>query len=194
MSARTIRTGLLAATAVALATLSLTACEEDEVPSEGAPAAPSEDQTADTDSESDEGSDAASNGRCAVSTTETTVEAVPRPINHLLVTVTNTGSENCDLIDYPALRFEGAPTIPPAYEDSIPQALVTLAPGESGYAGVTLSTAEGLDPYTSTSVEVSFHIDDTESTTASLPEGEVVIDESAMVTYWQQDMDTALLW
>ncbi|WP_290443884.1 hypothetical protein [Streptomyces sp. MP131-18] len=43
-------------------------------------------------------------------------------------------------------------------------------------------------------MEVSFHIDDTESVATPLPEDEVVIDESAMVTYWQQDMDTALLW
>ncbi|MGJ3560305.1 DUF4232 domain-containing protein [Streptomyces sp. INA 01156] len=82
-----------------------------------------------------------------------------RPLNHLLLTVTNTGSKNCDLIGYPAVRFGEAQSVPPAFEDSKPQAVVTLAPGESGYAGVLLSAADGSGShgYTTKSLQVFFN-------------------------------------
>ncbi|WP_030044550.1 DUF4232 domain-containing protein, partial [Streptomyces resistomycificus] len=81
--------------------------------------------------------------RCSGASTRTTATEVSRPLNHLLLTVTNTGSKNCDLVDYPAVRFGEAQSVPPAIEDSKPQAVVTLAPGESGYASVILAAADG---------------------------------------------------
>ncbi|MGP4109766.1 DUF4232 domain-containing protein [Streptomyces sp. 4N509B] len=245
MSARTIRTGLFAATAIALATLSLTACGGEDAQDEGASSTlagdtggsgESGEETGDGagDSEADsqgstesagasaagstgsqdatsqdsgsegsgpdEGTDASRNAPCTGSNTETTVTEVSRPLNHLLITVTNTGSESCDLLHYPILRFEDAQSVPPVFEDSMPQAVVTLAPDESGYAGVLLAAADGSgqNPVTATTLEVMFQNrdgdSDGESATPPLPEGGVSFDDTLTVTYWQRHMDDALTW
>ncbi|MGP3967239.1 DUF4232 domain-containing protein [Streptomyces sp. 6N223] len=230
MSARTTRTRLLAATAITIATLALTACNSDDgTQDEGASATltdnPSEGETTDGDQGADSatgsqgsagstgstgatdstgsqdsgsGNDTGSsrNAPCDGSNTETTATEVSRPVNHLLLTVTNTGPENCDLLNYPILRFEGAQSVPPVFEDSKPQAVVTLAPGESGYAGVLLASADGSgeNHYTAQTLEVFFHDGDAESAAPSLPEGGVSFDDTLTVTYWQQHMDDALTW
>ncbi|MFB7274975.1 DUF4232 domain-containing protein [Streptomyces sp. NPDC056244] len=132
---------------------------------------------------------------CSSTSTRTTATVVSRPLNHLLLTVTNTGSRNCDLIGYPAVRFEEAQSVPPAIEASKPQAVVTLPPGGSGYASVLLSAADGSgsNGYTANSLRVYF---DRSPGAAhpSLPSGGVYIDSSLRVSYWQSDMADALAW
>jgi hypothetical protein len=120
---------------------------------------------------------------------------VSRPLNHLLLTVTNTGSKNCNLIGYPAPRFGEAQAVPPVFEASKPQAVVTLAPGESGYASVLLSSADGSgsNGYTAKSLEVYFN-DGTTAARPSLPAKGVYVDDSLRVSYWQSTMDDALNW
>ncbi|MFJ6085699.1 DUF4232 domain-containing protein [Streptomyces sp. NPDC092369] len=133
---------------------------------------------------------------CSPSASRTTATAVSRPLNHLLLTVTNTGSKNCDLVYYPAVRFQDAQSVPPVIEDSQPQAVVTLAPGESGYAGVLLSAADGSgsNGYTAKSLAVYFNTDATAAAHPALPSKGVHIDDSIKVTYWQADMADALNW
>ncbi|GAB2894792.1 hypothetical protein GCM10027074_73200 [Streptomyces deserti] len=80
---------------------------------------------------------------CNGSHTTVTVQPVPRPLNHLLITVKNTGSKTCDLTYYPVLRFDEMRWVPQPVKESQPQAVTTLQPGESGYAGVLLSAADG---------------------------------------------------
>ncbi|MEW2253856.1 DUF4232 domain-containing protein [Streptomyces sp. NPDC047869] len=134
--------------------------------------------------------------RCSVSATRTTATVVSRPLNHLLLTVTNTGSKNCDLLHYPAVRFGEAQSVPAAYEDSKPQAVVTLAPGESGYAGVRLSAGDGSGShgYTTKSLEVYFDTSAKVAAHPALPAKGVYVDDSVQVTYWQSTMDDALNW
>ncbi|WP_332836383.1 DUF4232 domain-containing protein [Streptomyces odonnellii] len=118
-----------------------------------------------------------------------------RPLNHLLLTVTNTGSKNCHLVGYPAVRFGEAQSVPPVIEDSKPQAVVTLAPGESGYAGVLLSAADGSgsNGYTAKYLEVYFGKSPSPAR-PTLPKKGVYVDSSLSVTYWQADMADALTW
>lgn len=78
---------------------------------------------------------------CEGSNTRTVAAPLQRPLNHMLLTVTNTGNSTCYLYYYPALRFNDAQAVPPVLDDSQPQAVVTLDPGESGYASVSLSAA-----------------------------------------------------
>jgi hypothetical protein len=120
---------------------------------------------------------------------------VSRPLNHLLLTITNTGSKNCDLTGYPAVRFDQAQSVPPAFEDSKPQAVVTLAPGESGYASVLLSAADGSGSHghTAKSLAVSFG-GGASVARPSLPAKGVYIDDSIGVSYWQSTMADALAW
>jgi hypothetical protein len=138
---------------------------------------------------------------CEGSVTRTVAAPLTRPVNHLLLTVTNTGSKSCFLYGYPAVRFGEAQAVPPVIEDSQPQAVVTLGPGQSGYASVNLSSADGsgANGYTTKSLTVFFHgPSGNESTGASahpsLPAKGVYVDDSLKVTYWQQSMDDAISW
>ncbi|KND34586.1 DUF4232 domain-containing protein [Streptomyces acidiscabies] len=139
---------------------------------------------------------------CEGSNTKTVASPVNRPVNHMLLTVTNTGSKPCFLYYYPAVAFTGAQSVPPVIEDSQPQAVVTLEPGQSGYAGVALAATDGSASggRTVKSLAVSFYGRDMDggsvgtSAKPKLPAGGVYIDDSLQVTYWQQDMDDALMW
>ncbi|GHH70849.1 hypothetical protein GCM10018793_05540 [Streptomyces sulfonofaciens] len=119
----------------------------------------------------------------------------------MLLTVTNTGSRSCYLYGYPAVRFGEAQAVPPVIEDSKPQAVVTLKPGESGYASVTLSAADGsgTNSHNVTSLAVYFQGrsgNESVGTGAhpSLPAEGVYVDDSLRVTYWQQSLDDAIVW
>ncbi|MFJ8821469.1 DUF4232 domain-containing protein [Streptomyces sp. NPDC102467] len=151
------------------------------------------------------GSKPAASGKRAVcdgSNTRTTAAPVNRPVNHMLLTVTNTGTGLCDLYYYPAVKFSEAQSVPPVIEDSKPQAVVTLAPGESGYAGVALAATDGSgsNGYTAKSLSLYFadskgHADyNGRSAQPALPAKGVYLDDSIKVTYWQQSMDSALTW
>ncbi|MGI5376930.1 DUF4232 domain-containing protein [Streptomyces sp. CA-251387] len=133
---------------------------------------------------------------CSPSSTRTAATEVSRPLNHLLLTVTNTGSKNCDLTGYPVVRFGEAQSVPPAFEDSKPQAVVTLAPGESGYASVLLSAADGSgsNGYTAKSLTVHFDQGASAAANPSLPAKGVHVDDSIRVSYWQSTMADALAW
>ncbi|MHB9852730.1 DUF4232 domain-containing protein [Streptomyces krungchingensis] len=132
------------------------------------------------------------NAACNGSNTKTTATEVTRPLNHMLLTVTNTGSKNCDLTGYPIARFGEAQAVPPVAEETHPQAVVTLAPGESGYAGVRLSAADGSggNGYTAKTLVVGF--DKGASARPALPAKGVYVDDKLLLTYWQQSLDDAL--
>ncbi|MFG3134153.1 DUF4232 domain-containing protein [Streptomyces tendae] len=245
MSARRItRTRLFAATTVALAALSLTACEGDELTGSPAPestaSAPADGNSArpaggakgdtgetgstgskgsdssngsagngnasdsgsgsnsgsgagaDGGSDNSDGSDSDVPGECSASDVRITAANAPRPINHLLLTATNTGSKTCALPQYPAARFGEAQSVPPVAESSKPQSLTTLAPGESGYAGVRLSSGDGSgeNGYETNTLTIPF--EDGSIATVKLPAGGVYVDTALTVTYWQTDASNAL--
>lgn len=136
---------------------------------------------------------------CNGSNTAVTAQPVPRPLNHLLITVRNTGSKVCDLTYYPVLRFDEMQWVPRPIEASKPQAVVTLAPGESAYAGVLLSAADGSGDGGTTGhrLTVGFqgrtpNSDGGPAATPSLPAKGVYYDSSLTVTYWQQSKEDAL--
>ncbi|MGW6159351.1 DUF4232 domain-containing protein [Streptomyces sp. NPDC055144] len=226
---------LTAAATVALAALSLTACNNgDGVRDEGASQQPSKSAPADGDSGKDTsagsttgtstgtgtGSGATTKPKprpaptgknnpttstarvtCNGSTVKVTAQSVARPVNHMLLTVTNTGSKRCDLYGYPAVRFGEAQSVPPVIDDSQPQAVVSLPPGQSAYAGVALSGGDdggGSNGRTEKTLEVFFQGRNTNDggpgAKAALPAKGVYIDDSLKVTYWQQSMSDALAW
>ncbi|MEU8134268.1 DUF4232 domain-containing protein [Streptodolium elevatio] len=129
---------------------------------------------------------------CGGTNTKMTATVVARPLNHLLLTVTNTGSKNCDLVGYPAARFGEAQSVPPVDDTTKPQAVISLAPGESGYAGVRLSAGDGSgdNGYTTSTLEIPF--EDGSVANPSLPAAGVYVDTTLQVTYWQQTLDMAL--
>ncbi|MEW1658942.1 DUF4232 domain-containing protein [Streptomyces sp. NPDC093707] len=130
---------------------------------------------------------------CSAANTKITAAPVQRPLNYMLLTVTNTGSKLCDLNNYPIVKFEGAQSVPPVMEDSKPQAVTSLKPGERGYAGIILSAGDGSggEGYTARSLEIGFDGSD-RMARAALPAGGVHIDNSLRVTYWLSDASDAL--
>ncbi|MGW1879414.1 DUF4232 domain-containing protein [Streptomyces sp. NPDC001975] len=138
---------------------------------------------------------------CNGSNSTVTVQPLSRPLNHMLITVKNTGSRTCYLTYYPVLRFDEMQWVPQPAEETHPQAVTTLAPGESGYAGVLLSAADGSGDggTTGRKLVVAFqgmspNSSGGASATPSLPAKGVYYDSSLRVTYWQQDRNDALNW
>ncbi|WMI58030.1 DUF4232 domain-containing protein [Streptomyces rochei] len=247
MSTRTARrTRLLAATTVALAALSLTACESGDgsdtgaaAPSSSAPAGGSSEQPpaggkesgnateangskgtngsagasgakdssgADSSGSGSSGSSGSAGkstggtgdddsdlpGKCSATDVKITATKVTRPLNHLLLTATNTGSKTCMLPPYPAARFGEAQSVPPVAQATKPQSLTGVEPGKSGYAGVLLSSGDGSgeNGYETDTLTIPF--EDGSIATVTLPAGGVYVDTALTVTYWQTDMDAAL--
>ncbi|AQU67167.1 DUF4232 domain-containing protein [Streptomyces niveus] len=134
---------------------------------------------------------------CTGSNTKVTVTEVTRPINHLLVTATNTGSGNCHAYYAPLLGFDDAQSVTQINEDSRPQAVVTLAPGESAYASIALG-GDGSPDIAAYKLGVHFAGRDNQGSVGSaanltLPEG-TMISDSTSVSYWQSTMADALVW
>jgi hypothetical protein len=139
---------------------------------------------------------------CAVTHLKGTVTSLTRPINHVLLTVTNTGTTACNLYYFPDLRLDAdQQSVTQAVEDSKPQAVVTIAPGESAYAAIGTSAADGSGstPQLEKQVEVLLETRDQSgslpgSMTLPLPAGTYVDMDKAFVTYWQSDLQSAIAW
>ena len=136
---------------------------------------------------------------CSGANTKVTAQTVSRPINHMLLTVTNTGTKTCDLYYYPAVNFDDAQSVPPVIKESQPQAVTTLTPGQSGYAGVALAGGDdgsGTNGRTAKSLSVYFFDRDNNSispaATPALPAKGVYVDDSLRVSYWVSDVEGAL--
>ncbi|GGP95657.1 DUF4232 domain-containing protein [Streptomyces roseolilacinus] len=138
---------------------------------------------------------------CTSANTKLTVKAVPRPLNHMLLTMTNTGSRPCNACLHPYLQFGQAQAVSRVVEDSKPQTVVTIEPGRSAYAGVLTSSADGsgTDGYSTKDLHVSFQGRDGESGATGpavhVPLGKsVYVDNTLAVTHWQSTSADALDW
>ncbi|MDQ0795753.1 DUF4232 domain-containing protein [Streptomyces sp. B1I3] len=135
---------------------------------------------------------------CDGGNSKLSIAPVARPVNHMLLTMTNTGSKSCNAYSYPFLKFGEAQSAPSTVEASKPQAVVTIAPGESAYAGVMTSSADGSGTggYSTRDLTVSFQGREGSGSTgpsATVPlSKDVYVDSTLAVTYWQTGMDDAL--
>ncbi|MBB5926868.1 DUF4232 domain-containing protein [Streptomyces echinatus] len=135
---------------------------------------------------------------CSTAHTRLTVTPVTRPVNHLLLKATNTGTQPCYAYGAPYLRAGADAQAAVAWNDStVPQAVVTLAPGESAYAGITTSTPEGSEGHTAKTLGVLFSNRAMNGSvgvekTLQLPAGGTYFNSAATVTYWQDNIDNAL--
>ncbi|MEV3931929.1 DUF4232 domain-containing protein [Streptomyces sp. NPDC049944] len=136
---------------------------------------------------------------CTGANTKLTMTAVQRPINHMLLTATNTGSKSCYAYAYPFLRFGEAQAVPQVTEDSRPQSVVVIAPGESAYTGVMTSSADGSGIGGYSTKDLGVHFQDAEGgstgTSVRVPlSKKVYVDSTLTVTYWQTERDDALMY
>ncbi|MFI1159263.1 DUF4232 domain-containing protein [Streptomyces sioyaensis] len=216
----TICTRTAIAAAALVAGLSLTACQNDDArsgaaASSGGPGAsasstatgggstPAPGKTASGGSQGTNGGNGGSgggsaSGACTNANTKVTVSKATRPLNHLVLTVTNTGSGTCDAFGAPALRFDDEQAAVQLDKDSRPHAVVTLAPGASAYASISLTGEPGGEANGRTAKKLSVLFTPSSGTGSvgspavlNLP-ADTFKDDSASVTYWQSDMQDAL--
>ncbi|WP_327710468.1 DUF4232 domain-containing protein [Streptomyces sp. NBC_00464] len=136
---------------------------------------------------------------CTGANTKLSITEVQRPANHMLLTMTNTGSKACNAYYYPYLQFGEAQSVPKTFDESKPQAVATINPGESAYTAVMTSSADGSgsNGYSTKDLKVSFQNRDGNSdgtgSSVSVPLSKsTYVDSSLTVTYWQMSMDEAL--
>ncbi|MER6142152.1 DUF4232 domain-containing protein [Streptomyces sparsogenes] len=132
-------------------------------------------------------------GPCDINKLSVGVKTVKRPLNYAVIEVNSHAGVDCNLVGYPILNFNDAQAPIPVNESTKPQAVVTLAPGETAYAGIRLSAADGSGKhgYKATSLKVYLQGSD-DSKPVELPGGSLYLDSTAQVTYWQSDLSNAL--
>ncbi|SOE71465.1 Protein of unknown function [Streptomyces sp. OV198] len=136
---------------------------------------------------------------CTTANTKLTVTEVSRPINHLLLKATNTGTKPCYAYSAPLLRAGADAQAPlPWADETTPQAVLVLEPGQSAYAGITTYSPDGEGGAKEKTLGVIFadkqgHGTNTEKT-LKLANGGVFFNSAATVTYWQDNAADALSW
>ncbi|MFI8521307.1 DUF4232 domain-containing protein [Streptomyces sp. NPDC085481] len=128
---------------------------------------------------------------CTAADTKVVVSKVSRPVNHLALTVTNTSGRPCNALGAPFVGFDDPQAPIRIIEDSKPQAVVTLLPGESAYASVVLTGEPGPDTNGHTVKKIRVYLTRESSTTVAAPSG-TFADDGAAVSYWQRDLEDAL--
>ena len=136
---------------------------------------------------------------CTTANTELTVTEVSRPINHLLLKATNTGTKPCYAYSAPFLRAGADAQAPlPWADETTPQAVLTLEPGQSAYAGITTYSPDGEGGSEEKTLGVFFTDRNgsaiNKEKTLKLPNGGVFFNSAATVTYWQDNPQDALSW
>ncbi|MGW8332623.1 DUF4232 domain-containing protein [Streptomyces sp. NPDC055808] len=138
---------------------------------------------------------------CTGANVKLTATPVSRPVNHILLTVTNTGKTLCSAYGAPSISFSKDAQSPIRIDrDTIPQAVVTLSPGASAYAMVrTQGEDDGHKAYDADHVTVYFHGRSGNESTgpsayAALSKSVAVVDSQAVATYWQSDLSTIEAW
>ena len=135
---------------------------------------------------------------CTTAHMKVTVSPVTRPINHLLLKATNTGTKACYAYGAPFLRAGADAQAPLAWdENSVPQSVVTLAPGKSAYAGISTYTPDGEGGYKARTLGVLFANRALNGSvgpekTLKLPHNGVYFNSAATVSYWQSSIGQAL--
>ncbi|MFF8897163.1 DUF4232 domain-containing protein [Streptomyces lydicus] len=138
---------------------------------------------------------------CTNARVKVTAIKINHPVNHMLLTATNTGSVPCYAYNAPYLRWDEGQAATAFLERSKPQAVITLAPGQSAYAGIMYRSADGSGSggHTARSLGVLFANRAGNGSTGpsvrfTLPKGGITTDSSAWVTYWQTSAQDALTW
>ncbi|MFF7816147.1 DUF4232 domain-containing protein [Streptomyces roseolus] len=128
---------------------------------------------------------------CTAADVKVVASKVSRPINHLALTITNTGGRTCHALNAPLVGFEHSQAPIAIVEDSKPHAVVTLAPGASGYASLILTGEPGGDTHGTTVRTIKVNLTADSMVTLKAPEG-TYVDDGAAVSYWQQELEDAL--
>ncbi|WP_189327521.1 DUF4232 domain-containing protein [Streptomyces flaveus] len=139
---------------------------------------------------------------CTTGSLKFAVKEVKSPINHVLITATNTGSKACSIYSYPALRLSDVQqSVTARIGQSKPQAVVTLDRGATAYAGLITASVDrnSQTKVTTSSIGLSLFGPDEGPTESGadlpVPGGSLYVElDNALVTYWQDNANDALAW
>ncbi|MFI8371668.1 DUF4232 domain-containing protein [Streptomyces sp. NPDC085466] len=138
-----------------------------------------------------DGDDAPASRPCTAADVKVVASKVARPINHLALTITNTGGRRCDAMGAPLVGFDHSQAPIRIVEESKPQAVVTLLPGESAYASLILTGEPGGDTHGMTIRTIKVNLTTDSMKTVTAPKG-TYVEDGAAVSYWQRELEDAL--
>ncbi|WP_327296023.1 MULTISPECIES: DUF4232 domain-containing protein [unclassified Streptomyces] len=113
----------------------------------------------------------------------------------VVLRATNASGSSCDLYGFPTVGYDGAQAAVGADEHSKPQAVVTLAPGQSGYAAISLPN--GAHKHREKALTVGLlgrdmgPIDGQATVMVTSGSG-IALSDSSTVSYWQSNEAAAL--
>ncbi|MGP3970064.1 DUF4232 domain-containing protein [Streptomyces sp. 6N223] len=120
------------------------------------------------------------------------------PVRHVLLTVINTGEEQCAVYHYPYVQLGAdAQTTAPVIEESDPEEFVSLAPGEQAHAAL-LVAGGAMDEYEADFITLDLQGREPgsnagEPVTVEVPGVEALFaDDGQCVTYWTTASGLAL--
>ncbi|MFE2181213.1 DUF4232 domain-containing protein [Streptomyces sp. NPDC059455] len=127
-------------------------------------------------------------GKVAVSLQETGGSA---PV--ILLKATNNGSARCDLYGYPFVGFPDAQSSIPAGGRK-PQSVVSLEPGQSAYAALSLAEGDGGDMHREKQLTIELADQNPQGTgeTAKINapgDASLAISDNSTVTYWNDTIE-----
>lgn len=137
---------------------------------------------------------------CSTDMLKLTIQPLHEPVNHVMISATNTSKLPCHLNKYPLLRtYQSQPSPIGAAEASKPASAILLAPGATAYAGLMTSAGDGsgsngknvaalilqLQPGSAGSGGVG------RPASVPMPPGATYVDSAAVVTYWESDIQSA---
>lgn len=127
------------------------------------------------------------------------IDPLREPINHVLITATNTSKLPCHLNKYPMLRTLLSQTaIVKAVEATKPAGPILLAPGATAYAGIMTSSADGSGVAGRNVLSLELQLQPGSGTggvgrpvSVPMPTSAQYVDSTAVVTYWESDLQSA---
>lgn len=135
---------------------------------------------------------------CTVGNSKIQASKVTRPVNHLLLTLTNASGSTCYAYGAPYVGFDDEQSTVAIIEESQPQAVVSVPPGGHAYA-VVATSGDGAHGRKVSQMRLSMMGRGMNgsvggSATNPVPGGSLYIDDSHQVSYWQSDVSDALTW
>ncbi|UNS97789.1 DUF4232 domain-containing protein [Streptomyces tubbatahanensis] len=114
----------------------------------------------------------------------------------ILLKATNKGDDRCDLYGYPFVGYPGAQA-PIKAGGGQPQAVVSLEPGTSAYAALSLEEGDGANTHREKELTVELANRDQNGTgstaTVNAPEGAgLALSDNSTVSYWNTTPELAL--
>lgn len=132
---------------------------------------------------------------CTLDSSSIKLEETGGTIPSILLTLTNTGSKECAVYNAPFVSDPVAGKNLPVNKDTVPQAVVELAPGHTAYAAIYLSQKP---THRTKTLNVTLAdrsgggTDGHVTVTAPASGSGLGLDDSSQVTYWQVSEELAL--